>query len=104
MARRRDDNGIFQLALADVRCKLALRMKLTQRASVSVVFVFDRRGDRRDGTFCRTLVNRGRDRGRPVCMLTTEQSVQALPEQHHPRIENEHSAGDERLQASEHGS
>jgi hypothetical protein len=39
-----------------------------------------------------------------VIMLAAQQSVQALTEQHHPRVKDEHAAGEEGLEMSLHGS
>jgi hypothetical protein len=92
-----------QLTSDDGGSQLPLRMKLAKRASLRVVVAVETIHDsQRNGAWFRNqAAARGGDRG--AFVLAPHQLMQTLAKQHHPRIEDEHAACKNWLQAWEHG-
>jgi hypothetical protein len=94
-----------QLTSVDGGNQLPLRMKLAKRASVRIVLAVETINDSRDR---RARFGDGAGAGAgsgemPVFVLAPHQLVQALTEQHHPRVEDGHAAGEKGLVGSHQG-
>jgi hypothetical protein len=104
-AKRRGRNDrLSQLAADDGNRELALRLELADGAGVGIVDVLVRRFSMHDGR-CRSGRATFRDWAEhPMLVLASQQMVEALPEQHHPRIEDEHAGYESWFRAPQHGS
>jgi hypothetical protein len=94
---------LFQLAADDGRRELALRLELADRTSVSVVILLNRPFGVSDNPIRRYRTRPGAPRDRSMIVLTPQQIVEALPKQHHPRVEDKHAANENWLRAPNHG-
>jgi hypothetical protein len=95
---------LSQLAADDGRHELALCLELADGTSVSIVTLFNCPFRVSDNPIRRCRSRQGAPRDRSMVVLTPQQIVEALPEQHHPRVEDKHAADESWLRAPNHGS
>jgi hypothetical protein len=99
--RRRGYDGLSQLAAGDGRRNLTLRLELANRAGIGIVGIIDSvrpKGARRI-TGRHSLRADGTHR---MLVLASQQLMQARPQQHHPRVEDEHAGYESSFRANQH--
>ena len=97
------NNRLSQLSADNGNCELALRLELADRARVGIMCVLDRCTGMK---FSRRIVGCACPRSdgeQLVFVLASQQMVQALSEQHHPRVEDEHAGYESWFRAPQHG-
>jgi hypothetical protein len=97
------NNRLSQLSADNGNCELALRLELADGARVGIMCVLDRCTGME---FSRRIVGCAcpRSGGKQlVFVLASQQMVQALSEQHHPRVEDEHAGYESWFRAPQHG-
>ena len=91
-AKRRCSNDcLSELAANNGNGELALRLELADRAAVGIVDVLVRRFGMYNGHSLFGCAGTRMCRQQLVLVLAPQQMVEALPEQHHPRVEDEHA-------------